>query len=214
MACATLKRTLDFDPLHSPGTSPKRRRCSPMITPTTPSSKASLQQSPFSPVTPRISPGQLAAHISQEWRRLKRRKRLEESYVSDAAPSSPDHSHVTSQMVQQAAMHSSPSRFASVGAAGSAFPSLMGAAPSTSSSVSELPAPASLSPQTKDQPLFTLKQVILICERMLKEQESRVREEYDKVLTCKLAEQYDAFVKFNQDQIQRRFSSSSMSYVS
>ncbi len=43
------------------------------------------------------------------------------------------------------------------------------------------------SPPRKDQPLFTLKQVTLICERMLKEREAQVTEEYDKVLREKLA---------------------------
>lgn len=45
----------------------------------------------------------------------------------------------------------------------------------------------------------------LICERMLKERETEIREEYDRVLTLKLAEQYDAFVKFTHDQLQKRF---------
>jgi hypothetical protein len=48
-------------------------------------------------------------------------------------------------------------------------------------------------------------QVGLICERMLKERESQIREEYDRVLNTKLSEQYDAFVKFTYDQIQKRF---------
>lgn len=45
----------------------------------------------------------------------------------------------------------------------------------------------------------------LICERMLREKESEIREEYDNVLTAKLAEQYDAFVKFTYDQIHRNY---------
>lgn len=45
----------------------------------------------------------------------------------------------------------------------------------------------------------------MICERMLNEREEKLREQYDAVLTTKLAEQYDAFVKFTYDQIQRRF---------
>lgn len=53
--------------------------------------------------------------------------------------------------------------------------------------------------------LFTFKQVQMICERMLKEREDHLREQYDAVLTTKLAEQYDAFVKFTYDQIQRRY---------
>lgn len=45
----------------------------------------------------------------------------------------------------------------------------------------------------------------MICERMLRERETLLREEYDQVLTAKLAEQYDAFVKFTYDQIQKRY---------
>ena len=40
-----------------------------------------------------------------------------------------------------------------------------------------------------DQPLFTLKQVVAVCQHMLKEREERVREDYNKVLTTKLAGQ-------------------------
>lgn len=40
---------------------------------------------------------------------------------------------------------------------------------------------------------------------MLKERETEIREEYNRVLTLKLAEQYDAFVKFTHDQLQKRF---------
>lgn len=42
---------------------------------------------------------------------------------------------------------------------------------------------------------------------MIKEREGQIKEEYDRVLSTKLAEQYDAFVKFTYDQIQRRFES-------
>lgn len=45
----------------------------------------------------------------------------------------------------------------------------------------------------------------MICERMLREKESEIRQEYDNVLSQKLAEQYDAFVKFTYDQIQRNY---------
>lgn len=45
----------------------------------------------------------------------------------------------------------------------------------------------------------------MICERMLREKESEIRDEYDHVLSQKLAEQYDAFVKFTYDQIQRNY---------
>jgi len=65
-----------------------------------------------------------------------------------------------------------------------------------------------------DKPLFNFKQVSLICERLVREREEALREEYDQVLTNKLAEQYDAFVKFTYDQIQRRLNDRPMSYVS
>lgn len=68
-----------------------------------------------------------------------------------------------------------------------------------SSSGSENDSPRS------EKALFTFRQVGLICERMLREKECEIREEYDNVLTAKLAEQYDAFVKFTYDQIQRNF---------
>lgn len=40
---------------------------------------------------------------------------------------------------------------------------------------------------------------------MLREREEELRQHYDRVLNDKLAEQYDAFVRFTQDQIHRRF---------
>ena len=72
--------------------------------------------------------------------------------------------------------------------------------PSTSSSVV-----SSAQIQNSSTPVFTFKQVGLICERLLRDQETQIREEYDKVLETKLAEQYDTFVKFTYDQIQKRF---------
>lgn len=39
----------------------------------------------------------------------------------------------------------------------------------------------------KEQPLFTLRQVGMICERLLKEREEKVREEYEEILNTKLA---------------------------
>ena len=59
MACgATLKRSLDFDPLHSPGqTTPKRRRCAQMtMSPSTP--PRNTQPSPFGEVNPKLTSGE------------------------------------------------------------------------------------------------------------------------------------------------------------
>lgn len=41
----------------------------------------------------------------------------------------------------------------------------------------------------------------MICERMLREQEAALRTEYENALSSKLAEQYEAFVRFNLDQV-------------
>jgi len=80
---------------------------------------------------------------------------------------------------------------------------------------SSSPGTSFLASSKRDQPLFTFRQVGLICERMLKERENEIREEYDKVLTSKLAEQYDTFVKFTYDQIQKRFEATTVpSYLS
>lgn len=65
-----------------------------------------------------------------------------------------------------------------------------------------------------DLPIFSMNQVNQICERMLKERETTLREQYDRILSQKMSEQYDAFVKFTHEQIQRRFENSQCSYVS
>lgn len=61
MACAaTLKRSLEFDPLHSPShSSAKRRRCMPMtLTPSSPPAKFHRNaSSPFSGVAQKLSSG-------------------------------------------------------------------------------------------------------------------------------------------------------------
>nr|AIS66739.1 subolesin [Rhipicephalus haemaphysaloides] len=161
MACATLKRTHDWDPLHSPsGRSPKRRRCMPLSPP--PTRAHQIDPSPFGDVPPKLTSEEIAANIREEMRRLQRRKQL--------------CFQATDPECQQTSGLSSPVR--------------------------------------RDQPLFTSRQVGLICERMMKERESKIREEYDHVLSTKLAEQYDTFVKFTYDQIQKRFEGATPSYLS
>ncbi|XP_067272729.1 akirin-2 [Pseudorasbora parva] len=177
MACgATLKRTMDFDPLMNQA-SPKRRRCAPM-SPSSASSSASPQKylrmepSPFGRVSSALTTEQILSNIKQEYKRMQKRRHLENSF-------------------QQSELESQPC-----------------------SSTATLTGSGSASPSRREQPLFTLKQVGMICERLLKEREDKVREEYDEILTAKLAEQYDAFVKFTHDQLMRRFGEQPASYVS
>ncbi|OTF70028.1 hypothetical protein BLA29_003409 [Euroglyphus maynei] len=73
----------------------------------------------------------------------------------------------------------------------------------------------SLASINNNEPLFTFNHVVLIVERILREKEESIRREYDAILSQRLAEQYDQFVKFSYDQIQRRFDSQSLpSYLS
>jgi len=66
-----------------------------------------------------------------------------------------------------------------------------------------------------NKPIFTLKQMIMIADRMCEERVEQVRAEYDNILQQKLSEQYDAFVKFIDHQIQKRFDESQApSYLS
>lgn len=66
----------------------------------------------------------------------------------------------------------------------------------------------------RDTPMLSLRQVQLVIERLLKEHEDHLRDEYDKILNEKLTEQYEAFLKFNYDEISRRFGETAASYVS
>ncbi|XP_034934781.1 akirin-2 [Chelonus insularis] len=183
MACATLKRSLEFDPVHSHGRPSKRRRCVPVcVSPGSSTQRIPKQQnpSPFGEVAHKLTPEKMAANIREEIRRLHKRKQL----------------HFNPQQGNSSGCDSSDME-------GPASPS--GCASNSFSS----------SPNGREKPLFTFKQVGLICERMLKEQETQIREEYDQILNMKLSEQYDAFVKFTYDQIQKKFESAAApSYLS
>ncbi|KAG8588147.1 hypothetical protein GDO81_005888 [Engystomops pustulosus] len=79
---------------------------------------------------------------------------------------------------------------------------------------SSLTAPSSPGSMKKDQPSFSLRQVGILCERLLKDHEEKIREEYEQILNTKLEEQYESFVKFTHDQIMRRYGARPASYVS
>ncbi|CAL8298736.1 akirin-1 [Gadus morhua] len=180
MACgATLKRSLEFEALLSPG-SPKRRRCSPLPgAPSTPSPQRCNLRPPvdnpsMSPVPTaggetRLTPEQIFQNLRHEYSRIQRRRQLEAAFNQSEA--------------------ASPS--------------------------SALTAPCSPPGSSrKDAPWFTLRQVSYLCERLLKDHEEKIREEYEQILNTKLAEQYESFVKFTQDQIMRRYGARPASYVS
>ncbi|XP_048452718.1 akirin-2 isoform X1 [Rhincodon typus] len=197
MACgATLKRTIDFDPLLSPTSqSPKRRRCTPLNSAASPQKYLKMEPSPFREVTPHLTTEQILYNIKQEYKRIQKRRHLESFlHQSEGSCSSDAPSHVP--ILNGPALQE--------------YHKLLGQVANCSGTSS-----GSLSPQSKkDQPLFTLRQVGIICERLIKEREEKIREEYEEILDTKLAEQYDTFVKFTHDQIMRRYGEQPASYVS
>jgi len=197
MACVTLKRSLDFDPLYSPNRSNKRRRCVPLHC--TPEKKHRDEESPkqSSFIESSLTPEQIANNLRDEIKRMKKRRQIVGYPASPPSPGSMQPASPEPMMDTAELVAASPS--------------------STSSCSSEVAGPSSNNPAvaTKDKPIFTLKQMTLIAERMCKERVDQVRQEYDEILQQKLSEQYESFVKFIDHEIQRRFTESQVpSYLS
>lgn len=191
MACVTLKRSLDFDPLHSPSRPIKRRRCVPMgCSPEKrsggPGPEAAMAGSPAKQSEFKesaLTPEQIANNLRDEMKRLKKRREFR---------GGPE--------VQ---------RPASPGSAPSSPEPMEPAGPGMEAGGSGTPG------KNSEKPIFTLKQMSMIAERMCTERVEQVRAEYDQILQQKLSEQYDAFVKFIDHQIQKRFTESmAPSYLS
>uniref|UniRef100_A0A6M2DH89 Putative akirin n=1 Tax=Xenopsylla cheopis TaxID=163159 RepID=A0A6M2DH89_XENCH len=194
MACATLKRASDWESSLTQRPS-KRRRCNPYGTPAPSSHNANMKivenkPSPFGEIDGKLTPEKMAANIRDEIRRLHKRKQLSFNYTRmNAELEHHEDSDGSSSGSESCIMNMSP------------LPSPMGQSNDMSSDLNMRHNYV----KNPDKALFTFKQVGLICERMLRERETELREQYDRVLTTKLAEQYDAFVKFTYDQIQRRY---------
>ncbi|KAK6019238.1 hypothetical protein OSTOST_15135, partial [Ostertagia ostertagi] len=56
-----------------------------------------------------------------------------------------------------------------------------------------------------EKPQFSLKQVRMICELLLKKQEMRLRYEYELALNQKLDEQHEQYVQFASEQMTAQF---------
>lgn len=206
MACAALKRPYNFDLL---ATSPeqlstasnKRRRCGAIASSVSPSATIS----PFLEATPKVSRDELTRCVQDEWKRLHRRRKL-------MSPPSPP-SNVSKDVHSMVCASAHPSSFWNStlsSHSASMSPPQGSASPHGSSSPSGAMSP----PRGKEQPTLSIKQVVLLCERLWKEREEKLCEEYDQILNEKLGEQYDSFLKFTQDQIIRKYQQSSCSYVS
>lgn len=194
MACVTLKRPLELEPfetLHSPNRPPtKRRRCTPMRgaidRETAASYVAPTPVSVFRAST--LTPIEIANNLRDELKRARRRRQL------------------GGETLHHQRQTPSPTLMASpTGPLSPASDCMMDSTAGT----------AEGSRRGQDKPVFTLKQMTMICERMCREQNEKVREEYDRILQQKLSEQYDAFVRFIDHQIQQRFNQAQLpSYLS
>eukprot|EP00112_Aurelia_sp_Birch-Aquarium-sp1_P024166 Seg750.11 transcript_id=Seg750.11/GoldUCD/mRNA.D3Y31 product="putative protein C1orf108 A" protein_id=Seg750.11/GoldUCD/D3Y31 len=198
MACATLKRSYDFDPL-SPSSqmqrSPKRKRCGPPVV-SSPGQTSESISSPFYERTPKISSDELSASVYEEWRRIQKRQKMTDMSSTSPGPSdrmSPNKGFWNPNAVPV---------------------NMMPFNCNFSGHLQTVNSPESGSRSPKDHPMFTAKQVVMLCERLWKEREEKLRCEYEQVLHERLSEQYNAFLKFTQDQITRRYNEPTCSYVS
>ncbi|NP_001182092.1 akirin 1(2a) [Oncorhynchus mykiss] len=191
MACtATLKRSVELEALHSPQ-SPKRRRCSNL---------------PGTPVSPSPKRCNLLSATGDN------------SSMSPQSTCGGEHRLTPEQIVQN--LRQEYSRYQRRRKLEGAFNQ------SQSQSLSDGPgqSPGVMAPSAqpvspgssvkRDQPCFTLHQVGSLCERILKDHDENIREEYEQILNTKLAEQYESFVKFTHDQIMRQYGARPSSYVS
>lgn len=151
MACATLKRSLEWDPLNSsPSTSanangrPAKKRCLNNLFISMPPK----EPSPFGEVKPKLTAEYIANSIKEEMKRFNHRKQLHYSCIQSAANSS-NNCDSTSNECSPINENTSPVANA-IGLQ---------------------------SPARRDQPLFTFRQVNLICDRLLKERETHLRED-------------------------------------
>ncbi|KAI4895909.1 hypothetical protein NFI96_019221 [Prochilodus magdalenae] len=189
MACgATLKRSMEFEALLSPQ-SPKRRRCNPLPgSPAAPSpQRCSLRpptETPPNPASPQPMGGEHRLTPEQIFQNIRQ-----------------EYSRYQRRRQLEGAFNQTE-------ACGNAEGS------SPCPTISSPSSPSGASSLKKDQPTFTLRQVGYLCERLLKDHEEKIREEYEQILNTKLAEQYESFVKFTQDQIMRRYGARPASYVS
>jgi hypothetical protein len=56
---------------------------------------------------------------------------------------------------------------------------------------------------TDDIPMFTYTQTAQMCARLLREQDRSIREQYEQLLSNKLTEQYDQFVRYTHDSVHK-----------
>lgn len=202
---------------HAESPSSKRRRCgtSQLTFIPPPISNPSTSTSPFSvhvPGTFTSSPTELFERVQAEIRRLQRRKIIPRFHrstgrdgnsgshgghssdsssdsESSAAPLGPDHLPNSSRCERMTEdVNGSMSVLTNDGASCSTSADHMESCVRQMSPVFRCSSPERAVPPAKmDVPLFSFRQINLICARLLREREEQLRGEYDGILTSKLA---------------------------
>jgi hypothetical protein len=54
-----------------------------------------------------------------------------------------------------------------------------------------------------DTPMFTYSQTAQMCAHLLREQDKSIREQYEQLLTTKLSEQYEQFIRYSHDSVHK-----------
>jgi len=74
----------------------------------------------------------------------------------------------------------------------------------SSSKKNQLSSSTSLtSSSTDDTPMFTYTQTAQMCAHLLREQDKSIREQYEQLLTTKLNEQYEQFIRYSHDSVHK-----------
>jgi replicative DNA helicase len=71
------------------------------------------------------------------------------------------------------------------------------------SSTNKTPSLKSSSLSSDDTPMFTYAQTAQMCTRLLREQDKSIREQYEQLLTTKLNEQYEQFIRYSHDSVHK-----------
>ncbi|KAI6182514.1 hypothetical protein M3Y97_00388300 [Aphelenchoides bicaudatus] len=221
MTCGlSLKRPHDYEAYLSPdaGVEAKRSRpthCSPFrpqlgtLAASLPSGQSpnssngfanarnSEPESPFSVVAGRcqLSNNQLEKYLQAEVRYLKRRRLIPRRNSDN----------------QEQTANSSTNTTAYRCGGSSPVSSVSG---SDSESEQHSPMKRKFINQLYERPQFSMNQVKLICERLLKEQETRLRYEYETVLNRKLEEKHEEYVQFAREHLEARPTAADYSYLS
>jgi hypothetical protein len=74
------------------------------------------------------------------------------------------------------------------------------------SSPKKTPSIKSSSLPSDDTPMFTHIQTAQMCARLLREQDKSIREQYEQLLTTKLNEQYEQFIRYSHDSVYKHSS--------